>query len=112
MNEIVSILLEGDGGTEAPRQLGGESSVITTLESKYGAGGPSDVYGHPHAKPDDVMGRLVGTCPEGVIADPFTGSGSTLIAARKQRRKAIGVEVDERYLEAALYRLNQGELFD
>lgn len=66
---------------------------------------------HMHAKPLDVMVRLVGAAPAGVIADPFMGSGTTLRAAKDCGRRAIGVEVDERYCEIAAQRMAQ-EAFD
>lgn len=66
---------------------------------------------HIHAKPLSLMVGLIESAPPGVIADPFAGSCTTLVAARNCGRRAIGVEVEERYCEVIASRLAQGDLF-
>ena len=62
---------------------------------------------HPCPKPFGLMLELVSlfSDPDETILDPFAGSGTTLIAAKQLGRKAIGVEVDEKFCEVAAERL-------
>jgi DNA modification methylase len=94
-----------------PDQTPTRSAIIGTRQvAASGYSGYATMAGHPHAKPLDVMEDLIDACPVGVIADPFAGSGSTLVAAKQLGRKAIGVELEERYCEVIAKRLAQGVL--
>jgi site-specific DNA-methyltransferase (adenine-specific) len=79
-------------------------SVLTTREERARQ---VAVTGHPTSKPVGLMELLVLRCPPGVIADPFAGSGSTLIACRNRQRHVIGVELEEKYCEIIAGRLAQ-----
>lgn len=64
---------------------------------------------HTTQKPEELMLSLVDlfTDPGDIILDAFAGSGTTLVAAKSLGRRAIGVEMDERYCETAAKRLHQ-----
>lgn len=95
-----------------PDALPRHSAVVPTRRlTASGYSGYATEAGHPHAKPLDVLEQLIAACPPGVIADPFSGSGSTLVAAKQLGRKAIGVEIEERYCEITAKRLAQDTLF-
>lgn len=62
---------------------------------------------HPTQKPLSLMQTLIAKSVGETVADPFAGSGSTLLAARNLGRKAIGVELEERYCEVIAQRCAQ-----
>ncbi len=70
-------------------------------------------FDHPSQKPFPYMSWLVNRLTDEwmTVLDPFMGSGTTLRAAKDLRRKAIGIEIEEKYCEIAVKRLEQ-EVFD
>lgn len=64
---------------------------------------------HPNEKPLDLVKGFIGwtTAPGDLVLDPFMGSGTTLRAAKDLGRRAIGIELEERYCEIAARRLEQ-----
>lgn len=82
---------------------GGRSSVFTV---------PRVNGQHPTEKPVRLYREFVGLFsePDETILDPFMGSGTTLRAAKDLGRRAIGIEIEERYCEIAAKRMEQGAL--
>ncbi|HPD73534.1 MAG TPA: DNA methyltransferase [Candidatus Krumholzibacteria bacterium] len=69
----------------------------------------SEVLCHPTQKPVALMSWVLGLqwTPPGVVLDPYMGSGPVLRAAKDLGRKAIGIEIEERYCEIAAKRMAQ-----
>ncbi len=67
---------------------------------------------HPTQKPLALMRWCLELIPDAqTVLDPFSGSGTTLLACKLEGRKAVGIEVNEAYCEATAKRLSQGTLF-
>lgn len=84
----------------------GGGRVGVFIHNKGEGGGKNE---HPTTKPLKLMKDLVSlfSDPEETILDPFMGSGTTLRAAKDLGRKAIGIELNERYCEIAARRMSQ-----
>lgn len=63
---------------------------------------------HPTQKPVELMSWCIQQAPEAqTVLDPFMGAGTTLASAKELNRKAIGIEIEEKYCEIASKRLSQ-----
>lgn len=85
------------------RQLGSRPDIIEHSET-------SEKNGHPCPKPFRFWEKLMlrGSVNNGdMVLDPFMGSGTTLVAAKNLGRRAIGIEIEEKYCEIAVKRLRQ-----
>ena len=62
---------------------------------------------HPTQKPEELIIWIIKNYADqsDLILDPFMGSGTTLVAAKKLGRKAVGIELSEKYCEIAVRRL-------
>jgi site-specific DNA-methyltransferase (adenine-specific) len=84
---------------------GRDSAVLQGFDIR-----PAEFTFHPCQKPVSLMQYLIGKTNAETVVDPFMGSGTTLRAAKNLGRRAIGIEIEERYCEIAAKRLSQGVL--
>jgi site-specific DNA-methyltransferase (adenine-specific) len=104
-SEAILWFAKGNGGLEERRPYRHDCYVHTSV-------GQEGVEGHPTVKPIAVVMDLVKRAAiSRTVLDPFMGSGTTLRAAKDLGRKAIGIEIEERYCEIAAKRMAQ-EVFD
>jgi site-specific DNA-methyltransferase (adenine-specific) len=85
----------GFGGLAARMRKG----TVVRCQRPHAAG----VRRHPTEKPVELLRQLIesSSLPGEIVLDPFAGSGSTLVAALVEGRRAVGVEVEESYCAAA-----------
>lgn len=95
--------------TDSPKLVGSRSqNVLRHWRVDAGATGISSgkLLNHPAEKPVELFVNIIQK-HEGNVLDPYMGSGTTLVAAKNLGRKAIGIEIEEKYCRIAVERLKQ-----
>ncbi|MGH7509007.1 MAG: DNA-methyltransferase [Gemmatimonadales bacterium] len=120
-NDIEFILMQRkSGGYRSPTEVQRKLSMIDKndfdqwFQQTWSLTGAS-TRDHPAPFPIELADRLVRmfSFVGDTVCDPFSGTGTTLVAAAKARRNAIGVEIDPDYVELARNRLGEvADLFD
>ena len=81
------------------------STILPYSKPAYNA--KNDARFHPTQKPLKLFEDLITQCcpPNGVVLDPFSGAGTTAVAARNTQRKFIAIEMDDEYVQRSRQRL-------
>jgi site-specific DNA-methyltransferase (adenine-specific) len=91
-------------GTGGFRRISADQPFGDVIESAPTRPAERNIAGHPSLKPQSFLRKVVrGVLPlgEGLVADPFAGSGSTLAAAEAVGYQSVGVERDPMYFDLA-----------
>ena len=110
-HELIAVFKVGDGPHINSFELGQHgrrrTNVWTYLGfNSFGAGRDATLAMHPTVKPVALIADAIKDCSKrnGLILDPFLGSGTTVLAAEITGRRAAGLELDPRYLDCAIRR--------
>jgi DNA modification methylase len=92
--------------------------------NSFRRGRMADLADHPTPKPTKLIADAILDCSKwgGIVLDPFLGSGTLLVAAEKTGRRGYGIELDPKFCDVALRRIQaetgeevrllDGETFD
>lgn len=111
-HELVFVFKAGAGKHINNFGLGETGRYRTNVMEYAGAntfrkGRAEDLEAHSTVKPTALVADLILDCSNrgDLVVDPFIGSGTTLIAAHRTRRRAAGIELDPLYVDTAVRRL-------
>ncbi len=77
--------------------------------NSFRAGREEDLATHPTVKPVQMLADAILDCSHrgGIVLDAFAGSGSTLVAAARTKRRGYGIEIDGAYVDVCICRLEK-----
>lgn len=110
-HELIFVFKSGDAPHQNHVLLGKHGRNRTNVWSYAGvnsfrAGRLDDLATHPTVKPVALIADAMRDCTKrgDIVADPFLGSGTTILAAEKVGRRGFGIELDPLYVDAAIRR--------
>jgi DNA modification methylase len=110
-HELIAVFKVGDGPHINSFELGQYGRRRTNVWTypgfnSFGAGRDATLAMHPTVKPVALIADAIKDCSKrnGLILDPFLGSGTTILAAEVTGRRAAGLELDPRYVDCAVRR--------
>ncbi|GGE97887.1 DNA modification methylase [Sphingomonas prati] len=113
-HELVAVFCNGATPARNNVQLGRHGRDRTNVwnfpgANRRGSSASKVLDGHPTPKPVELVGDAIldVTVAGDIVLDPFMGSGTTIIAAERNRRIAYGVELDPQYVDLAVRRWEQ-----
>ena len=113
-HELIAVFKLGDGPHINSFELGQHGRRRTNVWTypgfnAFGAGRDAALAMHPTVKPVALIADAMKDCSKrnGLILDPFLGSGTTILAAEVTGRRAAGLELDPRYVDCAIRRWQQ-----
>ncbi|WP_349645091.1 site-specific DNA-methyltransferase [Bradyrhizobium sp. Leo121] len=110
-HELVCVFKSGTGAHLNNIELGKHGRNRTNIWNYAGVSafgsGRSDLALHPTVKPVALVEDAIRDCSrrKGIVLDPFLGSGTTLVAAERTGRIGYGIEIDPKYCDVILRRL-------
>ncbi len=79
--------------------------ALTAFGDVWSLGVPAEKYGHPCPFPEELPARCIRLSSPRMVLDPFMGSGTTLVAAKRAGVQAIGIDQSETFCKIAAERL-------
>jgi len=94
---------DGGGGCNKPNQDTRNKRTVWTVPTQ-----PLKAAHFATFPPDLIKPCILAGCPKGgVVIDPFSGAGTSIMVAKERNRKGVGIELNPEYIEIAVKRLRQ-----